>query len=51
METIIATAFGQCVDIQNGEASELVDAASQLLSSTKDDESFGMLEVVLLTCK
>ena len=51
METIVATAFGQRVEVQNGEASELVDAASQLLSSFKDEESFGPLEVTLMLCK
>jgi len=51
METTVATAFGQRVEVQNGEASELVDAASQFLSSFKDEESFGELEVTLLSCK
>ena len=51
METIVATAFGQRVEVQNGEASELVDAASQLLSSFKDEESFGPLEATLMLCK
>jgi len=51
METIVATAFGQRVEVQNGEASELVDAAAQLLSPLKDEESFGLSEIILLLCK
>ena len=51
METIVATAFGQRVEVQNGEASELVDAVSQLLSSFRDEEGFGPLEITLMLCK
>ena len=51
METIVATAFGQRVEVQNGEASELVDAASRLISSFKDEKSFGVLEVTVMLCK
>ena len=51
METIVATAFGQRVEVQNGEASALVDTAAQFLSSFNDDQSFGELEVTFLLCK
>ena len=51
METIVATAFGQRVEVQNGEASELVDAAFQVLSSFGDEEGFGVLEVTVMLCK
>ena len=51
METTVATAFGQRVEVQNGEASELVDAAAQVVFSLKDKENFGLLEVILMLCK
>ena len=51
METTVATAFGQRVEVQNGEASELVDAVVQFVSSFEDEESFGLPEVILMLCK
>ena len=51
METIVAIAFGQHVDVQNGEASQLVNAAAQLFSSLKDEKSVGLFEVTLVLCK
>ena len=51
METTVATAFGQRVEVQKGEASELVDAVVQFVSSFKDEKSFGLPEVILILCK
>ena len=51
MEATVATAYGQRVELQNGEASELVDAAAQFVSMFSDEQSFGELEVTLLLCK
>ena len=51
METIIAAAFGQRVEVQKGESSVLVKAASEMLYSFQDNGGLGLEGYSMLLCK
>ena len=50
METIIAAAFGQRVQVQQGESSVLVKADSEVLYSFQDNGGLGLEEFSVLLC-
>ena len=50
METLIATAFGQRVQVQQGESSALVKAVSEFFYSFQDNRGLGMEELSVLLC-
>ena len=51
METIIATAFGQYVNVQRGEADHLTKGAMAIFHSAKDDSMLSVDISVALLCK
>ena len=46
----MAAAFGQCVEVQQGESSVLVKAASEVLYSFQDNGGLGLEEFSVLLC-
>ena len=50
METVIAAAFGQRVEVQQGESSVLVKAASEFLCSFQDNGGLSLAEFSMLLC-
>ena len=50
METVIATAFGQRVEVQQGESSVLVKAVSEFFYSFQDNGGLGIEEFSMLLC-
>ena len=51
METITATVFGQQVEVQEGESSELIDATTQFLATFLDEETIGLEEIAVILCE
>ena len=51
LETLLATSFGRCIDVQNGEANSVLDAAVEVIDFLKGDTSIGITEISLILCK
>ena len=45
METILATAFGRCVDVQRGESTELTKSMETLIGGFSDGQIDGMFMI------
>ena len=51
METLLATAFGRYIDVQNGEASTVLDSATEVIKFLQEHKSIGVPEILLMLCK
>ena len=51
METLLATAFGRYIDVQNGEANTVLDAAIEVIKFLQEHKSIGIPEISLILCK
>ena len=51
METLLATAFGRYIDVQNGEASTVLDSAIEVIKFLQEHKSIGVPEILLILCK
>ena len=51
MESLMATAFGRYVSIQNGEGNELTDAASEVFLFMRESHEYSPDLLLLLLCE
>lgn len=51
LETVLATSFGRCIDVQNGEAHAVFDATIEVLNFLQERNSIGIQEMFLVLCK
>ena len=51
MEIILATAFGQVIDVQRGESDELTTAIDSFFRGTQEGQSLSVAVIILITSK
>ena len=51
LEIIIATSLGHYIDVLNGEANPLIDAANEIFNFMRVDKVLGIPELSLIICK
>lgn len=51
METILATAFGQVMDVQRGESDELLTAADSIFRNTKEGQLLDAAAIIMILSK